>query len=119
MPAQFRLKGSLQDFSGTSFHRGLLLSLRLHHLHVYFMLWSMDLRGRRRHLDDKLISVSQDIVAVITSAVMIRDRVANTGSRLIWKVRKPRLIAEGVLIAEADAHGRSCFTVFQRQVLSL
>lgn len=61
-----------------------MVSARLNHLHVLFML-RMALVRRISEPDAQLVGISADMLGVVVEAMMIKDRLIDSGTSLIWK----------------------------------
>jgi hypothetical protein len=69
----------------TPFERDFLVHTRLNHLQILFLLRLMLVR-RLSEPDSQLLAVSQEILSLVVEAVVLRDRIVNSGTGLIWKV---------------------------------
>lgn len=85
LPAHFRLSGSLRQCTQTPFERDFLVSTRLNHLHVQFLL-RLALLSHLTEPDTSIVEVSQQILALVVEVILFRDNLANSGTGLIWKV---------------------------------
>ena len=97
LPAHFKFETSLKQASQSPFGRDHLVSARLNHLHVLFLLKLLELE-RLSDPDDDIIQVSQSIVAVVLEAILLRDQLANSGTGLVWKVVYFGIPAVGVIL---------------------
>lgn len=97
LPSHFKFEASLKQASQSPFGRDHLVSARLHHLHVLFLLKLLELE-RLSDPDDEIIEVSQSIVAVVLEAILLRDQLANSGTGLVWKVVYFAIPAVGVIL---------------------
>lgn len=61
-----------------------MVSARLNYLHVLFML-RLALVRRISEPDAQLVAISADMLALVIEAVMIKDRLIDSGTSLIWK----------------------------------
>ena len=86
LPASFRLKTPLKQCTAKSpFERDFLVSTSLNHLHVQFLL-HLALLDHLADPDPQILEVSQQILALVVEAILLRDNLANSGTGLIWKV---------------------------------
>ncbi|EPE02816.1 zn 2cys6 transcription factor [Ophiostoma piceae UAMH 11346] len=97
LPAHFKFETSLKQASQSPFGRDHLVSARLNHLHVLFLLKLLELE-RLSDPDDDIIEVSQSMVAVVLEAILLRDQLANSGTGLVWKVVYFGIPAVGVTL---------------------
>lgn len=73
----------------TPFERDFLISLRLNHLHVKFLLRRL-LLDKPSEPDGPLIEIAQQMLALVVEAILTRDELANSGTTLAWKVSSPQ-----------------------------
>ena len=85
LPLHFKLQGSLKQCSQDPFERDFLVSLRLNHLHVLFLLQLLSL-DRRAEPDDIITMTSHEIVGLVVEAILLREQLSNSGTSLVWKV---------------------------------
>jgi hypothetical protein len=86
LPASFRLETPLKQCTAkTPFERDFLFSTSLNHLHVQFLL-HLALLDHLADPDPQILEVSQQILALVVEAVLLRENLANSGTGLIWKV---------------------------------
>ena len=85
LPDHFRLSGSLKQSPQTPFERDFLVSTRLNHLHVLFLL-RLVLFNCLAEPDNSIVEIAQQMLALVVEAVLFRDHLANSGTGLIWKV---------------------------------
>lgn len=83
-PQRFRLEGTIRNYDRQPIELDLMVSARLNHLHVLFML-RMALVRRISEPDAQLVGISADMLGVVVEAVMIKDRLIDSGTSLIWK----------------------------------
>ncbi|PVH77800.1 hypothetical protein DL98DRAFT_534396 [Cadophora sp. DSE1049] len=75
-PPRFRIIGTLTSSTGTPFERNFLVSARLNHLHVLFLVHLM-LLDRNSELSGRFLNISQEILSLVEEAIVVRDRLAN------------------------------------------
>lgn len=85
LPNHFKLHGTLKQANQTSFGRDFLVSIRLNHLHILFLLNLLSLE-RLWEPNDAIIDISEDLLGLITQSILVRDQLANSGTGLVWKV---------------------------------
>jgi hypothetical protein len=84
LPTHFRLEGALKDCKQNAVERDFLVSTRLNHLHVLFLLRLALLRGIAEP-DARLISVAADMLSLVVETAILKQKLANSGTGLIWK----------------------------------
>lgn len=92
LPKRFRLDGPLESYDRQPVERDFLVSTRLNHLHVVFLL-HLVLQNRTHNPSTQLISISADMLHLVTEAIILKECLANSGTSLVWKVS---LNSEGV-----------------------
>lgn len=85
LPDHFRLRGSLKQCPQSPFERDFLVSTRLNHLHLLFLL-RLVLLNRLAEPDSSIVEIAQQMLALVVEAILFRDHLANSGTGLIWKV---------------------------------
>jgi hypothetical protein len=85
LPAHFRLEGNLNGCSTSPFERDFLLSTRLNHLHVKFLLRFVLLDSLALP-DEVIVSIAQQMLSLVVEGILLREYLANSGTGLIWKV---------------------------------
>lgn len=75
-----------QNNDRTPFERDFLASTRLNYLHVRFLLGLVSL-PRLTEPDTQLVDIAREMLALVVGTVLQRDRLVNSGTGLIWKVR--------------------------------
>lgn len=87
LPLPFRLERPLKHYHHRSpVEQDLMLSARLNHLHVLF-LYDLALAGHVIEAKSRLIDTAADMLRLTVEAVTMRDRLINSGTGLIWRVR--------------------------------
>ncbi|KAL2272105.1 hypothetical protein FJTKL_08322 [Diaporthe vaccinii] len=102
LPEHFRIVDGKSDRMRTPFDRDFLISLRLNHLHVKFLLRRL-LLDRLPQPDGPLIEIAQQILALVVEAILTRDEPANSGTTLSWKVAYYGLPATGMILLAMTA----------------
>lgn len=87
LPERFRIVDANPDRVATPFERDFLISLQLNHLHVMFLLRRL-LLDRLSELDEPLIEIAQNMLALVVEAILTRDELVNSGIDLSWKVSR-------------------------------
>ncbi|KAH7149906.1 putative Zn(II)2Cys6 transcription factor [Dactylonectria estremocensis] len=95
-PQQFRLEGTIRAYDRQPIELDLMVSARLNHLHVLFLL-RLALVRHISEPDTQLVAISADMLGVVIEAVMIKDRLIDSGTSLIWKERHLSLPPAGVI----------------------
>jgi hypothetical protein len=85
LPAHFRLTGSLTGCTASPFERDFLLSTRLNHLHVKFLLQFV-LLDSLAQLNEDMFIIAQQMLSLVIEGILLRDYLANSGTGLVWKV---------------------------------
>ncbi|KAF2138152.1 uncharacterized protein K452DRAFT_235039 [Aplosporella prunicola CBS 121167] len=96
LPPQFRLEGALKACDRHPVERDFLVSARLNHLHVLFLL-RLALVREVPGPDAQLLSISTNMLSVVVEAVVLRESLANSGTSVAWKVVYYGLAAAGIL----------------------
>ncbi|KAF2149359.1 hypothetical protein K461DRAFT_246077 [Myriangium duriaei CBS 260.36] len=95
-PEHLRLEGQLMAFHRHPLQLDFMVSARLNHLHVLYLLRSA-LANRRPETDVTLVAISAEMVALTVEAILHRQHLINSGTSLVWKVAYYGLAAAGVL----------------------
>lgn len=69
----------------TPFERDFLASVRLNYLHVLFLLRLVFMNSFAEP-DAAIVELSEAILELVVDVVLVRDRLANSGTNLSWKV---------------------------------
>jgi hypothetical protein len=85
LPAHFRLKGNLNGCTASSFERDFLLSTRLNHLQVKFLLQFVSLDSLAQP-DEVIVTIAQQMLSLVVQGILQREYLANSGTGLVWKV---------------------------------
>lgn len=85
IPAHFRLSGSLKDAECGPFERDFLAGMRLDYLHTLLLL-GLVTQKRASDVDRGLLEVASEMLSITVQVVILRDRLVNSGTSLIWKV---------------------------------
>lgn len=81
----------------TPFERDFLASVRLNYLHVLFLLRLVFMNSFAEP-DASMVEISEAILELVVDVVLVRDRLANSGTNLSWKVTYYGLPAVGILL---------------------
>lgn len=100
LPPHFRLQGPLIQSTQTPFNRDLLVSIRLNHLHVLFLL-RLALQRTMPESDVQLLEISSTMLSLTVEAIICKEHLVNSGTGLIWKVISAPLHATLRLMASA------------------
>ncbi|KAI1848662.1 hypothetical protein JX265_011487 [Neoarthrinium moseri] len=96
LPLEFRLEGPLRFCNQPPVIRDFMVSARLNHLHVLFLL-RLALSHHKPQSDVDLVRVSAEILNLIVEALLQKDQLVNSGTSLTWKVAYYGLSAAGVI----------------------
>ena len=85
LPSHFRLNKPLRDCSAhTPFERDFLAGTRLEYLHTLFLL-SLSSQSKISEPDRSMLEIAGDILSLVVEVIILRDRLANSGTSLVWK----------------------------------
>ncbi|KFY86638.1 hypothetical protein V500_07501 [Pseudogymnoascus sp. VKM F-4518 (FW-2643)] len=96
LPPHFKLMTSLKDCHLGPFERDFLVGTRLDHLHILFLLCLVSLRHISEP-DDSLLKVAVEMLSLVVETIVLRERLVNSGTCLIWKVALYGLPAAGII----------------------
>ncbi|KAJ5721970.1 hypothetical protein N7488_000005 [Penicillium malachiteum] len=96
LPCHFCLSGSLKDCKRSPFERDFLAGTRLDYLHTLLLLGLVTQR-RASDVDTSLLQVAGEMLSITVEVVILRDRLVNAGSCLIWKVAQYGLPSAGIV----------------------
>ncbi|KAJ5496528.1 hypothetical protein N7463_008515 [Penicillium fimorum] len=96
LPTHFRLPSSLKDCDGSQFERDFLAGTRLDYLHILLLLGLVS-QKRASELDESLLEVAGEMLSITVEVIILRDRLVNSGTSLIWKVAQYGLPAAGIV----------------------
>ncbi|KAH6664578.1 hypothetical protein B0J14DRAFT_630429 [Halenospora varia] len=96
LPTHFKLVTRLKDCHLRPFERDFLVGTRLDHLHTLFLLDLVLLRHISEP-NDSLLKVAVEMLSLVVEAIVLRDRLVNSGTCLIWKVAHFGLPAAGIV----------------------
>lgn len=85
LPSKFRLSTTLKDCSGDGFKRDMLASIRFDQLHVLFLL-QLSFMDSLTEPDSSIVDVSDQMLALVVEAILLRDQLVFSGTSLLWKV---------------------------------
>lgn len=89
LPSHFRLESSLKQCVQGPFERDFVAGVRLHHLHVLFLLRLLLLRSPTEP-DLPIIETAGQMLTLVVEIILLRDQLTNSGTGLIWKVSRKR-----------------------------
>lgn len=91
LPAHLRLDGRLcLHHRRRPFEQDFLLSARLTYLQVLFLLGcrqSLKASAILGREDSNLLGISEEMLSLVVEAIILRERLVNSGTGLVWKVR--------------------------------
>ncbi|KAL3417430.1 hypothetical protein PVAG01_11430 [Phlyctema vagabunda] len=96
LPSQFRLEREVRKCSQNAKERDFMVSARLNHLHVLFLL-RLHLMQHTSELDPSVVSIAAEILSLAVSAVVLRHQLVNSGTGIVWRVVYYGLPAAGIL----------------------
>ncbi|KAF3025874.1 hypothetical protein E8E14_014817 [Neopestalotiopsis sp. 37M] len=96
LPPQFRIV-DVRDNVEDPIHRDFLISVRLNHLHILFLLCQVP-NPRLNEPNDILVEIACQMLQLVVEAILIRDELANSGTTLAWKIAYYGLPAAGITI---------------------
>ncbi|KAF4948065.1 hypothetical protein FSARC_13830 [Fusarium sarcochroum] len=96
LPSHFKLSTSLRNSRIDPFSNDFIVGLRLDYLHTLFLV-HLTTSKQMAQPGDTLLDISGEILSHITEAVMLRDRLVNSGTSLTWKVAQYGLPAAGII----------------------
>lgn len=85
LPSHFHLARSLKDYDCSPFERDFLAGTRLDYLHTLLLL-GLVTQKRASDVDRELLEVASEMLSITVQVVILRDRLVNSGTCLIWKV---------------------------------
>ncbi|KAL7815928.1 hypothetical protein V8C44DRAFT_323393 [Trichoderma aethiopicum] len=96
LPPHYRLTTSLKDCPLGPFARDFLAGARLEYLHTHFLLGFLSQR-KVAEPDEALLRTASEMLSIVVETIILRDRMANSGTCLIWKVAQYGLPAAGII----------------------
>ncbi|KAM0255610.1 hypothetical protein ACHAQJ_005615 [Trichoderma viride] len=96
LPPHYRLTTSLKDCPLGPFARDFLAGARLEYLHTHFLLGFLSQR-KIAEPDEALLKIASEMLSIVVETIILRDRMANSGTCLIWKVAQYGLPAAGFI----------------------
>ncbi|KAM0460589.1 hypothetical protein ACHAPV_004865 [Trichoderma viride] len=96
LPPHYRLTTSLKDCPLGPFSRDFLAGARLEYLHTRFLLGFLSQR-KVAEPDEALLKTASEMLSIVVEIIILRDRMANSGTCLIWKVAQYGLPAAGFI----------------------
>lgn len=106
LPSHFRLTTSLADHDSSPFVRDFLANQRLEYLHTHFLLELPSLKRTPESVDD-LLGIASSMLTLVVEVILMRSRLVNSGSHLLWKVRAPSKQA----VFRSSLHGTLSLTL--------
>ncbi|KAH6887073.1 hypothetical protein B0T10DRAFT_530370 [Thelonectria olida] len=91
-----REKSQLRDCHRNPFERDFLVAIRLDYLHTLFLV-SLVSQKKTSEPEEALLTVAGEMLSLTVEAIILRDRLVNAGTSLIWKVAQYGLPAAGVV----------------------
>jgi hypothetical protein len=88
LPENFRLEGSMLSCKRrNAFEQDFLLNARLTYLQIFFLLHDRESiqRDSLGSVGD-ILAISQEMLSLVVEAIVLRDRLVNSGTGLVWKV---------------------------------
>jgi hypothetical protein len=85
LPKNYKLMTSLKDCQRSPFERDFLAGTRLDYLHTLFLLHLVSFR-QTSEPNDVLLRIASDMLSLVVEVIVLRDRLVNSGTCLIWKV---------------------------------
>lgn len=80
----FHLENPLISYDRRPVELDFMVSTRLNYAHVMFLL-RQTLAHRVSEPDAELLAISADMLSLVVEAVVLKDRLANSGTSLVWK----------------------------------
>ncbi|KAH7155805.1 hypothetical protein B0J13DRAFT_593801 [Dactylonectria estremocensis] len=96
LPAHFKLTTSLRNCTSDPFTKDFLVGTRLDYLHTLFLLHLASLK-QISEPDEALLTMAGEMLSHIVEIIILRDRLVNSGTSLIWKVAQFGLPAAGII----------------------
>ncbi|CAI6094517.1 unnamed protein product [Clonostachys chloroleuca] len=96
LPEHFRLETPLRLCNREPIIRDFMVSARLNHLHILFLL-RLALSRQAPDSDKELVSISVEILGLVVDAIIQKDQLVNSGTSLVWKIAYYGLSAAGVI----------------------
>lgn len=89
LPVRYQYSGDLKLHNYKSIERDFIASGRLNYLHALFMLRQASLHNANEP-DAELLSVCAEVLNLTAKTIIMKTRLTNSGTGLIWKVRVRR-----------------------------
>lgn len=86
LPSHLRQQNPLKLYDRTPIERDFMVSARLNHLHVQFLLRLAVVR-QLPESDAKLLNAAYGILKLTVEQILHRDRLKNSGTSLVWRAR--------------------------------
>jgi hypothetical protein len=85
IPTYLRLDGPLSSYNQRHVEIDFLVSARLNFTHVKFLL-ELTITPRVSSPGIELLRTSADMLSLVVEAIVLKQRLANSGTSLVWKV---------------------------------
>ena len=85
IPAGLRLDSPLSSYSQRHVEIDFLVSAKLNFAHVRFLL-ELTITPRVSSPGIELLRTSADMLSLVVEAILLKQRLANSGTSLVWKV---------------------------------
>ncbi|RSL68611.1 hypothetical protein CEP54_002641 [Fusarium duplospermum] len=96
LPTKFKLQGPLKQSNQSPVITDFLVSARLNYMHISFLLRLVLIRGKAQ-FDTTLSIISAEMLGIVVEAIILKHRLLNSGTSLVWKVAYYGLAAAGAL----------------------
>ncbi|KAF5589462.1 hypothetical protein FPCIR_6768 [Fusarium pseudocircinatum] len=97
LPERFRLEAGVKPQTEDPFECDFMISIRLNYLHIIFLLHRLALE-RLSEPSEPLVKASIEMLSLSVDAIILRDELSNSGTRLSWKIAHYGLPATGILL---------------------
>ncbi|KAJ4402705.1 hypothetical protein N0V91_007080 [Didymella pomorum] len=96
IPNTLRLDKPLSSYNQRHVEIDFLVSTKLNFAHVKFLL-ELTITPRVPNPGVELLRISADMLSLVVEAIVLKQRLANSGTSLVWKVAYYGLAAAGIL----------------------
>ncbi|KAJ5087375.1 hypothetical protein N7456_010991 [Penicillium angulare] len=98
LPPQFKIEGGFKDDERYSpFQKDFLISTRLNHLHVLFLLRLL-MPNTLAAPDTLIVEIAGEMLSLVVDVILIRDQTVNSGTSLKWKIAHYGLPAVAMMV---------------------
>lgn len=104
LPSHFRPQDPLKLYDRTPIERDFMVSAKLNHFHVKFLLRLAVLR-QPAESDSQLLSAANSILKLTVEQILHRDRLRNSGTSLVWRVSHPHTFLHGANLYQVAYYG--------------